>query len=137
MSLDRVKSLLSDKGFAPENVVAMSAAAWEWFTLSPSVESFATYSMLDQLARLWDDNQGVPTEGHVLFDQELRPVLARLLADPTGQLESLVRTYHHCCKSTAKLIARGLTQTPAPTSQSTPRTRTPDTTPPPGSLPSR
>jgi hypothetical protein len=59
MYMDRLRALLDEGGIVPGNVQRIVTLCKEWFLAEPNLTTFILRSMFGELARNWDDPQGV------------------------------------------------------------------------------
>jgi hypothetical protein len=111
MHAEQLRSLLSDDGIVPGNVLRATSLCEEWFRMEPSLPVFVLRAIFRELSQGgWDDPQGIPTAEYLPFRQELLPrlkaVVDFMLAEPQGQptaaLADLVRTFRDCCRESVK-----------------------------------
>lgn len=100
-------SLLLDNGIAPGNAAEMAKLCDEWFQAEPSLASFVFRSILGELAKQWDDPQGVPTSKWAPFDSILLPKLKRaamlVSRDPAAYTpDEIIHAFHQALAAASR-----------------------------------
>jgi hypothetical protein len=81
--------LLANEGISPHSVSRLARQAESWFAIEPSIVSYAMYSMLREMERDWDIEQGIPTVEYESIRQSVLPHALNLTSGNLSQTETL------------------------------------------------